>query len=407
MEDYSLYFPYIEHKYKPQKSNLFWSILQLYFKIQVKQSSQIQTLNTMPRRNKDDPSFVYISRHRSHFDYALLVSHLMTKGRGVISQAGDNLFIGPLDKFLRNHGAFKVFRIENNNIKIPLYSPNWFENKKLEKLGKEPKYFVTKKKYRRIYESYITHLIQEGYDLQIFPEYEGKKTKTYGRSKTGYLNQFSPYIFNVLLKASSKRPVFIIPTNISYERVLEDFNLHLVQKIKKKFGSSVAYSYDLLYNAFSFININRKKPRANISFGIPFELENNSFKLTTSLARKYSEKAREEVSLLELPYPSQLVASALFLDFQKNGKFEKVPISSSITSNELFDRIAEIRHNLKKKEIDSSFIEDDLESIVKRATKTLRSFFDNALIQKRNNSYYTLDSEILSHYANHIGHLLK
>ena len=38
-------------------------------------------------------------------------------------QAGDNLFIGPLDPLLRHHGAFKVFRDQAR-----IYSDHWLAN---------------------------------------------------------------------------------------------------------------------------------------------------------------------------------------------------------------------------------------------------------------------------------------
>jgi len=317
-EDAERFFPFIEQRYKPMsdKESAFFTKLTMsaFSKVDVKGEHWLDMVpKQMPRRLEREPIFVYIQRHRSEFDYALLLTHLQSQGSYAITQAGHNLFIGPLDEFLRKKGAFKVLRLRENEIKT-FYDSHWLKDK-LHKFGKklnlseaEPVEF-TKVVYRSVYQHYMQHLVEAGYDLQIFPGIEWsigrdkKPKKNFGRSKTGMLNEFSPLIFSVLLEATKLRPIVLMPVNISYERVIEDTNIERIKHIKKKHGSDLAYLYDGLYNFKKCSPFQKNKPQATINYGEPIVLEMDSRRLRRQSSR-YSELVRERVGRLETPYHS-------------------------------------------------------------------------------------------------------
>lgn len=107
----------------------------------------------------------------------------------------------------------------------------------------------------------------------------------------------------------------------------EDRNFARLKGIKKKYGSTIAYSVDFLYNFTSFIAVGRKLPKATLSIGKPFDLSYKGFaaektkkeifrnvisyiSLTkhTIISRYFAGTARKMVGMLETPFCSQLLA---------------------------------------------------------------------------------------------------
>lgn len=363
-------FPFIGHRYRPLSDLEVWGLPALthsaFCRVTALGQQFIPEIATdMPRKGERDPIFVYVARHRSEFDYALLLCTLCQVGKYAITQAGDNLFIGPLDTYLRKKGAFKVLRFREGETKS-FYHPKWIRNRicrtwsrlpLLPKALKSTPATLDRESYRELYHRYMVHLVREGYDLQIFPEYDWSASgkKRVGRSKTGLLNPFAPAVFASLLAAQEEtgRPVFVVPVSVTYERVPEDTNIRRIQTVREylsrklhlgpAIGSAASYGFDFAYNlalclpGFNLVPRPRR-PAAVIHLGAPYRLcdpEGASGKAAEELhlaladlhpkgepapasevqpAERAAAVAWERVGALEVPYVSQLVAySALEL----------------------------------------------------------------------------------------------
>ena len=264
-----------------------------------------------PRSTKDEPVHLYVSRHKSEFDYVAILDRLAENGTYALTQAGDNLFIGPLDRLLRRLGAFKVIRFDSDGSRA-FYHPDWRVDlaRRINRLAglREYAFSFSRQMSGELYQDYIEHIVSQGYDLLVFPEIVriGREKKA-GRSKSGLLNEFSPAVFNSVIAASQKagRPLAIIPTNVSYERVPEDRNLANVGRLAKAYGPAIAYAYDFFYNMSMMLPL-RKKPRVTVSFGAPIYPEPGKSMVRNAVRAAWM--SREEAGRLEVPYPIHALA---------------------------------------------------------------------------------------------------
>ena len=365
MEDRELeaLFPYIAHRYRPITETGGW----FYTGLIHNAFSSVTALGLrllpavavgMPRKRPDEPVFVYVARHRSEFDYALLLAALFKQGMFAVTQGGDNLFIGPLDPFMRKKGAFKVLRFKGGESKS-YYHWGWKRDRfyrlwakipVLRRLLRRKPVVLNRHDYRQMYSLYIRRLVKDGYDIQVYPEFEWSAAgkKRLGRSKSGLLNQMAPAVFESLLEAqeAAGRPVFIVPVNVNFERVPEDTNIRRIQAVREylarklrlgnTIGNAVSYSFDFVYNillCMPGVNIvpRPRRPAAIIHVGEPYRLapprgeeRARAAADCALIASRYPDKsdgrdessdaglaaaaARMKVGALEIAYPCQLVA---------------------------------------------------------------------------------------------------
>jgi len=357
-------FPYIGHRYRPITELGGWVYTALVNNAFCRVTALGQrlvpeTASGMPRRRPGDPVFVYLCRHRSEFDYVLLLTNLFQLGKFALTQAGDNLFIGSLDPILRKKGAFKVLRFKEGEVKT-FYHWGWKRDRLyrfwsripfLRRLLRRRPVSITREQYRELYLRYIAHLVRGGYDLQIFPEFDWTASgkKRVGRSKTGLLNPMAPAVFEALLAAQAEtgRPIYAVPVDVNYERVPEDTNIRRIQLVREylsrrlrlghALGTALSYVFDLGYNlllCLPGVNVvpRQRRPAAVVHLGAPYRLEDPSGsdreraerihrELETrgpretggasdevTPAERAAALAWERVGALEVPYPCQLVA---------------------------------------------------------------------------------------------------
>jgi glycerol-3-phosphate O-acyltransferase len=353
---------------------------------------------------------IYIARHLSEFDWQEIQRMFGGAEMMAAVQAGDNLFIGPLDPVLRHHGAFKVFRDQAR-----IYSDHWLANiirRTFDPLWNDPllkKLFSAIRLKRRepvvidavlakdIYIAYMKHLIDdEARDILIFPEYlkmPDKKVK-YGRSYSGKLLEFTPLIFKLLrdINKKSKRAIQIVPVNVSYERVVEDQSFKTLEKMKSnRLTKRFVYFADYFFNYTHWL-YQHQRNRVVIKFGEPEPLRK-----TMDFKMRLHDDIRKKVGQLQTVFPTQIIGYA-FHD------------KTELTEHELFRRVEKTVAALRK-------IGADLRHVEKLSTRQIvQSAYDHFdLHQKRRllvrneskKTYTVMRQDVLTQYRNHIVHLFE
>jgi 1-acyl-sn-glycerol-3-phosphate acyltransferase len=252
---------------------------------------------------------IFIPNHQSEYDWIILQTILVEKGIKAAIQAGDNLFIGPLDPFIRHCGAFMTVREER-----AFYSSRWYLNGIFKALGRKP-VVVTREAYGRLYPEQLARVLRDdGLHLMVFPGYE---TDPYsgqvklGRSYSGELNPLSPIVFaairSVIRHVPDLAEGLYVPVNISYERVPEDI-LFREYKARSRRSKIAKYIYDHYY---TFVkaplsrSVRRRQTRVCIKFGVPIAVDNDM------RARDLAGLVRDRLSRLTRVYESEIVFYSL------------------------------------------------------------------------------------------------
>lgn len=135
---------------------------------------------------------VLVPCHKSHVDYLVLSwvlrKHLLELP---LVAAGENLAFFPVGELLRRGGAFFIRR-----------------GSKADRV------------YAAVVDAYLRRLLVDGWPIELY--FEG------GRSRTGKLLPPMLGLLNLLVEAACsavERPVSFVPVSISYERIMEDFEL--------------------------------------------------------------------------------------------------------------------------------------------------------------------------------------
>ncbi len=395
-------FPYVEHSLR----TICKSVLAIsqFYSSRIFSSVKVEGLDKIKdfKTQYPDSNFIYVSRHRSHLDYfetqlALGKAHMPTR-----IQAGDNLFIGPFDPILRETGAFMVVRGERG-----FYSKNWLLDMMYSALpssigpyNKQYEVYIGKKLSKLLYESYLEHILRErehSNDLLVYPEYirEGGKLK-YGRSYSGKLLDFSPYIFILLRRITSKldKRFFFVPVNPSYERIIEDSFITKIPDLKERFSRDFVYLKEFAYIAtrgfFPFF----RRGKFVLKFGEPSEVEKpENVKVA---AASDSKKLKHDVGLLETPSSPQII-------FYSMGSEQKVDLPT------LEDRVMSNTSKLEESKVDTSQLKSDgsAKKFDVLLEETLRLFDapGRRYVKAKGNSFEVVDARVISQYANHIKHL--
>ena len=217
---------------------------------------EIEGLEDAKRRAEAGERLVFVANHQSEYDWMMVQAYLTLHGIRAAVQAGDNLFIGPLDTFLRKCGGFMAVRDQH-----AFYARRWFRNWMLKTLGTRP-VVVTREQYNGLYLDQLKRVFDsDGLHLMVFPGYETDEFSgevKYGRSYSGRLNPLSPLVFLAVRNALRDLHVeqaSYIPINISYERVPEDMVFRAYRAGSRK-GKLAKYVYD---NYYAFIEVPLKR----------------------------------------------------------------------------------------------------------------------------------------------------
>ncbi|HET9194459.1 MAG TPA: 1-acyl-sn-glycerol-3-phosphate acyltransferase [Vicinamibacterales bacterium] len=208
---------------------------------------------------------VYVSNHRSHFDY--LVEPLVLDDNGVrppVIAAGINMFGGPLG--LLNRHVTGAMPIRRNS--------------------RDPIYLMTLK-------AYVAELLRKQ-DLFFFPEG--------GRSYSGEIKPPKTGLLHAALQAEHPH-LRIVPTAVSYDLVIEDHVLarQRVKRGQRPFSREVA---EMLRFAVGY------KSRAFVTFGAPISVDGvdaNSRRAVLDLAHTLM----KTVGRLYKVLPTAVVAAAM------------------------------------------------------------------------------------------------
>jgi glycerol-3-phosphate O-acyltransferase len=409
------YFKYIEQRLTKKSYRLEYTVTS-FISRRLFSSVEVIGLERLIKQRRAEAALgaktinIYIARHLSEFDWQEIQRVLAGVNMMAAIQAGDNLFIGPLDPLLRHHGAFKVFRDQ-----ATIFSEHWLANsiyKTLDGFWNDPLFkkflpiiglkrrqpvTIDSALAKEIYVAYMKHLIEvEGRDILIFPEYlklPDKKVK-YGRSYSGKLLEFTPLIFKLLrdINKKTERRLQIVPVNASYERVVEDQSFRTLEKMKSnKFMKRFVYLVDYFFNYTHWI-YQRRKGRVVIKFGEPEPLRK-----TMDFKMRLHDDIRKKVGQLQAVFPTQIIGYA----------FHDKTILSDV---ELVRRVEKTMAELKKTGA-------DLRHVEKLSTRQIiQSAYDHFdLHQKRRLLIYdgvikihrAMRPDVLSQYRNHIVHMFE
>ena len=208
---------------------------------------------------------VYASNHRSHTDY--LIEPLVLDDSGIrppVIAAGINLFGGPLG-LLHRHvtGAIPIRRNT-----------------------KDPAYLITLK-------AYVAELLRK-HDFFFYPEG--------GRSYSGEIKNAKTGLMHAALQAEHPH-LFVVPTAIAYDLVLEDHVLarQRVKRTQRPFSREVA---EMVRYAVGY------RSRAFVTFGTPIKVDGidaNSRSEVLELTHKVMATVGRVIKVL----PTAVVASAM------------------------------------------------------------------------------------------------
>jgi hypothetical protein len=281
---------------------------------------------------------IFIPDHQSEYDWMLLQNKLFRYGIKTAIQAGDNLFVGPLDPILRGCGAFMSVRQEKK-----FYSVHWIYDLLARASGQRP-IVVDRERYSRLYPKQLKRILgKEGFNLLVFPGYETDPYSgqvKYGRSYSGMFNPLSPYVFITISKALKDLGIGdaeYIPVAVTYERVPEDVLFREFRASTRK-TKIAKYIYDHYYTFFKAPfskELHQEKSRACVKFGkgVPANF--------TMKARDFAEHIRHEIGKLIRVYESTLIFHSV------GGRF-------ILPKKELAQSIQENLKKLKEQKIDCS-----------------------------------------------------
>ncbi len=396
-------FPYVEHHLKTMSNSIL--IASQFYSNRVFSSAKIEGLENLKyfKSNHPDSSFVYVSRHRSHIDYLETQLKLGKEGIPTRIQAGDNLFIGPLDPLLRHCGAFMVVRDEHG-----FYSKNWFLNSvysclpnNLGPYKKQYETYVNRKLSKILYEHYLRNILnnnESSKDLLVYPEYvrESDGSLKYGRSYSGALLDFSPYVFDLIQKTASNidRAFFFVPVNVSYSQIIEDSFISQIPTLKKTNSKSLLYVKEFIYIATRAFSPFFKPGKFVLKFGEPSEIKKGYSTILSS--SRSAKKLKDKVGLLETVFAPQII----FYSMDKKTKIPFPKLEDKVMANiSKLDNSGVDTSNLKRFDRTKSF-DDLLEEVLRLFDAPKRRF-----VYVKDNHLCVLNSDVVNQYANHIAHL--
>ncbi|MBN1837116.1 MAG: 1-acyl-sn-glycerol-3-phosphate acyltransferase [Spirochaetales bacterium] len=347
---------------------------------------------------------ILIPDHQSEYDWLILQSRMFRSGIHTAIQAGDNLFVGPLDPVLRGCGAFMSVRDKHS-----FYSSHWIANMAFKHLGKKP-IVITRDMYSTLYNKQLKRILgREGFNILVFPGYETDPYSgavKYGRSYSGLFNPLSPYVFIMMSKALKElgiRDAEYIPVSISYERVPED-SLFREFKATSRRKKIFKYIYDHYYTFFKAPfskELRQEKTRVCVKFGTGLPVDFGG------KARQFAEQIHYEIGRLVRVYESTLVFHSV------NNKF-------IIPKKELKVNMQRDLEKLHRLGVDCSPLYDDagrlypLERMLRRV-ESIFNFPKNPVsplksyvtMEHDKNEVFILNPHLASYYANKLRYIMS
>ncbi len=348
---------------------------------------------------------VFIPNHQSEYDWVILQTVLVENDVKAAIQAGDNLFIGPLDPFLRHCGAFMTIRNER-----AFYSSRWYSGWLLKLLGRKP-VIVTREMYGKLYLRQLQKVLgEDGLHLIVFPGYD---TDPYsgevklGRSYSGSLNPLSPIVFAGIARAVQGIPecsdAVYVPVNVSYERVPEDI-LFREYKARTRRSKIAKYVYDHYY---TFLKaplsraVRRRQTRVVLMFGKAIPVKNGL------RAREMAHRMHHELGRLMRVYESQVL-------------FHSIENRFRLSKSDLEQRVLEVIRKVEDEGLDTSPLYDSeghIRSIDEMLGRLARIFNIPRIPIIPSKSYMTIEYDdhevfvhhphLASYYANKLEHLFQ
>src|SRR5436305_2096733 len=182
---------------------------------------------------------VYVINHRSNADY-VLVAHMLFKFISLSYAVGERARVLPLNHLFKWFGAYFIRR----RYREPLY--------------------------HAVLSTFVRTITRNGVTQGVFLEGGLTRDGAFQKPKLGMLD----YIVSAKRDPEFTAPLFLIPTAINYDRVLEDRNLteELVGKEDRRTkGEKLHTSFDFIFKSF-FRGLFKRFKRygyAVVSFGTP------------------------------------------------------------------------------------------------------------------------------------------
>ena len=364
---------------------------------------QVEGLDQVEELSRSGRTLIFIPNHQSEYDWMLLQTYLAQRYIRTAIQAGENLYVGPIDTFLRKCGAFMTIRDRRS-----FHARHWLADGMMRALRTRP-FVLTKEQYNKLYLPQIKRVLGEGLHLMIFPGYEIDRNTgeaKYGRSYSGKFAELSPYVFLVLNTAIRQMGIdgaLYVPVNISYERIPEDIVFREYQARSRK--SKIAkYVYDHYY---AFIKmpfarrIRDQRSRVLIRFGEGIPADRHP------RARQLAAVLHEQMGKLMRVYESTL----LFASLDDRYKMSR---------EELEERLAATLERIEAHGLDTAPLYDadrrrlPTEDLLARTVRVY-NFPDIPIIPSK--SYMTLEYDdrevfihhphLASYYGNKLKHILQ
>lgn len=361
-------------------------------------------LEKVKAKAKAGRRLIFIPDHQSEYDWLLLQSALFRAGIRTAIQAGDNLFVGPLDPILRGCGAFMSVRHDKK-----FYSTNWIYNLLAKAIGQRP-IRITRELYSRLYPKQLARILgREGYNLLVFPGYETDPYTgdvKYGRSYSGLFNPLSPFVFVTVAKVLGELGLSdaeFIPVAVSYERVPEDilFREFKAATRRKKIFKYIYDHYYTFFRAPFSKELRQEKTRVCVRFGegLPARFSGK--------ARDFAEQIRHEIGRLVRVYESTLLFRSL------NNKF-------ALSKHELRASVQENLRKLRALRIDCSPVLDEhnrplsLDRMLNHVARQFNSevspvipFKSYRTLEHDRNEVFIHNPHLAAYYANKLKYILE
>ena len=330
---------------------LKWFFKRLYKRVHVSNFEPIRELS-------EQHEIIYLPCHRSHMDYLLINYYLLSLGVIVPhTAAGLNMNFWPMGRIFRGGGGFFLRRSFNGNVL-----------------------------YKAVFQEYLNYLMKNRHPLCFYIEGGRSRTGRLLEPKMGLLSMVTEYAY------SSKRKVYLVPINLSYDKMLDGFSyLKELRGYKKK-----NESFSQLFKARKVLK--KKAGNAYLNFGEPIELNKE---LTNELqikseTRQVASKVMKHLNNASVVSPISLFSLALLSSPSRSLSEEdllslsskwyellkKIPYSSSMV---IFNQGA-LKENLKTCERMASF------------SRFNHPAGDVLYIEEKN-------ADLLSYYRNTIAHL--
>jgi glycerol-3-phosphate O-acyltransferase len=220
-------------------------------------------------RSTKGAAVVYVINHRSNADY-VLVAHMLFKFISLSYAIGEWARVWPL-----NH----VFK--------------WFGGYFVRRRYREPLYHA-------ILSKFVQTITRHGVTQGIFIEGGLTRDGAYQKPKLGMLD----YIVSAKRDPEFSAPLFIIPTAVNYDRVLEDRNLTqelLGKEERSSKAEKLKTTFDYLFKSF-FRGLFRRFKRygyAIVSFGHPISVDEFARTHPALLSASYEERKPELQALAD------------------------------------------------------------------------------------------------------------